>query len=172
MFYAEDKTRLRRAMRRCRAARGALPLRFRGNQRCCSHEGIDGMHMTKDWHIDFADVPVALLAGGLATRLRPITRESPRRWSKSPAGRLSIISSTCCTATAVHRECFAWVIWRAGRQACRRRFKQWRGRAIQLRRRQLLGTGGALRRALPLLGEAFWVLYGDSYLDFDYRGGF
>src|SRR5262249_11288467 len=23
-------------------------------------------------------------------------------------------------------------------------------------------------RALPLLGEAFWVLYGDSYLDFDY----
>ena len=29
----------------------------------------------------------------------------------------------------------------------------------------LLGTGGALRRALPLLGETFFVLYGDSYLD-------
>jgi D-sedoheptulose 7-phosphate isomerase len=29
----------------------------------------------------------------------------------------------------------------------------------------LLGTGGALRRALPLLGDAFFVLYGDSYLD-------
>ena len=29
----------------------------------------------------------------------------------------------------------------------------------------LLGTGGALRRALPMLGEAFFVLYGDSYLD-------
>jgi NDP-sugar pyrophosphorylase family protein len=28
----------------------------------------------------------------------------------------------------------------------------------------LLGTGGALRRALPLLGECFFVMYGDSYL--------
>src|SRR3712207_7518786 len=31
-----------------------------------------------------------------------------------------------------------------------------------------LGTGGALRRAAPLLGPIFWVLYGDAYLDFDY----
>jgi len=30
---------------------------------------------------------------------------------------------------------------------------------------QLLGTGGALMRALPLLGEEFLVTYGDSYLD-------
>ena len=28
-----------------------------------------------------------------------------------------------------------------------------------------LGTGGALRRARVMLGEAFFVLYGDSYLD-------
>ena len=33
----------------------------------------------------------------------------------------------------------------------------------------LLGTGGALIRALPMLGEAFYVLYGDSYLPIDYR---
>jgi NDP-sugar pyrophosphorylase family protein len=32
----------------------------------------------------------------------------------------------------------------------------------------LLGTGGALRQALPLLGEAFFVLYGDSFLPIDY----
>ena len=30
---------------------------------------------------------------------------------------------------------------------------------------QLLGTGGALMRALPLLGDEFLVTYGDSYLD-------
>ena len=35
---------------------------------------------------------------------------------------------------------------------------------------KLLGTGGAVRRALPLLGEAFWVMYGDSYMDIDYAG--
>jgi NDP-sugar pyrophosphorylase family protein len=32
----------------------------------------------------------------------------------------------------------------------------------------LLGTGGALRKALPLLGEAFLVQYGDSLLEIDY----
>ena len=26
-----------------------------------------------------------------------------------------------------------------------------------------------MRRALPLLGEVFWVVYGDSYMDIDYR---
>src|SRR6185503_3490747 len=34
---------------------------------------------------------------------------------------------------------------------------------------RLLGTGGALRKAMPLLGEAFLVLYGDSYLECDYQ---
>jgi MurNAc alpha-1-phosphate uridylyltransferase len=33
---------------------------------------------------------------------------------------------------------------------------------------ELLGTGGALRAALPLLDETFLVTYGDSYLPFDY----
>ena len=31
------------------------------------------------------------------------------------------------------------------------------------------GTLGAIRRALPLLGERFLVLYGDTYLRIDYR---
>jgi NDP-sugar pyrophosphorylase family protein len=33
----------------------------------------------------------------------------------------------------------------------------------------LLGTGGALINAFPLLRESFMVLYGDSYLPTDYR---
>ena len=32
-----------------------------------------------------------------------------------------------------------------------------------------LGTGGALLQAMPLLGDAFFMLYGDSYLPIDYR---
>jgi N-acetyl-alpha-D-muramate 1-phosphate uridylyltransferase len=32
----------------------------------------------------------------------------------------------------------------------------------------LRGTGGAIHQALPLLGESFFVLYGDSYLPCDY----
>jgi NDP-sugar pyrophosphorylase family protein len=34
---------------------------------------------------------------------------------------------------------------------------------------KLLGTGGALKRALPLLASEFFVLYGDSYLDVAYE---
>ena len=34
---------------------------------------------------------------------------------------------------------------------------------------KLLGTGGALIAALPKLGDAFYVLYGDSYLPIDYH---
>jgi N-acetyl-alpha-D-muramate 1-phosphate uridylyltransferase len=34
---------------------------------------------------------------------------------------------------------------------------------------QLDGTLGAVRRALPLLGDRFLVLYGDTYLRLDYR---
>jgi MurNAc alpha-1-phosphate uridylyltransferase len=33
---------------------------------------------------------------------------------------------------------------------------------------ELLGTAGAVRRALPLLDASFLVTYGDSYLPFDY----
>ena len=33
---------------------------------------------------------------------------------------------------------------------------------------QLLGTAGALRRAMPMLGDEFAVIYGDSYLPCDY----
>jgi NDP-sugar pyrophosphorylase family protein len=34
--------------------------------------------------------------------------------------------------------------------------------------RSLLGTGGAVKRAVPKLGDQFLVLYGDSYMPVDY----
>jgi NDP-sugar pyrophosphorylase family protein len=34
---------------------------------------------------------------------------------------------------------------------------------------RLVGTGGALKKALPKLGPAFFVLYGDSYLSVDFQ---
>jgi NDP-sugar pyrophosphorylase family protein len=33
-----------------------------------------------------------------------------------------------------------------------------------------LGTGGAIQKALPLLGDSFGVIYGDSYLPIGYSG--
>jgi NDP-sugar pyrophosphorylase family protein len=37
---------------------------------------------------------------------------------------------------------------------------------------QLKGTGGAIRKALPLLGDYFFVMYGDSYLPANFREPF
>jgi NDP-sugar pyrophosphorylase family protein len=34
---------------------------------------------------------------------------------------------------------------------------------------KLLGTGGAIAHALPVIGDRFLILYGDSYLDTDYQ---
>ena len=34
---------------------------------------------------------------------------------------------------------------------------------------ELRGTAGAIKNALPLLGERFFVMYGDSYLDCDFH---
>jgi len=34
---------------------------------------------------------------------------------------------------------------------------------------KLLGTGGAIKKALPLLSENFFVMYGDSYLPIDFK---
>jgi NDP-sugar pyrophosphorylase family protein len=34
---------------------------------------------------------------------------------------------------------------------------------------KLMGTGGAIKRAARFLDDVFWVMYGDSYMDIDYR---
>ena len=118
-------------------------------------------------------MPVALLAGGLATRLRPITTTMPKALVEV-AGRPFIDHQLAL----LQRNGIRRVVLCLGhlgeqvRGTPRRRSGPRHGRcATRTTATRLLGTGGALRRALPLLGEAFWVLYGDSYLDIDYRGG-
>jgi NDP-sugar pyrophosphorylase family protein len=109
--------------------------------------------------------PVAILAGGLATRLRPITEKVPKSLIEV-AGRPFILRQldylrdqgvrrvVLCTGylgeqiEAVVAEGHAF-----GLDVC-----------YSPDGPTLLGTGGALKRALPLLGECFFVLYGDSFL--------
>lgn len=114
-------------------------------------------------------VPAALLAGGLATRLRPITEKIPKALVEV-AGRPFIDHQLAL----LRRNGIAEVTLCLGYLGEQVRAHLGDGAAHGVRLRysfdgeRLLGTGGALRRALPLLGDAFWVLYGDSYLDIDY----
>jgi len=117
-----------------------------------------------------ADLPVALLAGGLATRLRPITEKIPKllvEVAGEPffSHQLRLLQKNGLTKIVL---CVGYlgemIVEQYGDGA------KW-GVEIQYSfdGPKLLGTGGALIRALPRLGEAFYVLYGDSYLPIDYQ---
>jgi NDP-sugar pyrophosphorylase family protein len=119
--------------------------------------------------LDIAAIPVALLAGGLATRLRPVTATVPKVMVEV-AGRPFIDHQLALLRrNGVRRVVLC--LGHLGEQVERHLGD---GAALGLEVRyshdgeRLLGTGGALLRAAPLLGPAFWVLYGDSYMDIDY----
>jgi NDP-sugar pyrophosphorylase family protein len=113
---------------------------------------------------------VALLAGGFATRLGAITAATPKALLPV-AGRPFIEHQLRLFRAAGVRRVVACVS-HLGDQVERcvgdgRRF----GLDVEFSHDgpTPLGTAGALRAALPLLGEPFWVVYGDSYTDFDWR---
>jgi len=112
---------------------------------------------------------VAILAGGLATRLRPVTATIPKALIES-AGKPCI----CHQLNYRQDQGITSVVMCIG----------FLGELIQdligdgsawglkvtysLDGQFLLGTGGSLKKALPMLGENFFVLYGDSYLPIDF----
>ncbi len=115
------------------------------------------------------NLPVAILAGGLATRLRPITEKIPK--SLVPVAGLPFLAHQLelLRARGIRRAvlCVGYL-----GEMIQRKFGDGHSLGLQLDYSfdgpKLLGTGGALKRALPLLGREFFVLYGDSYLPADY----
>ena len=118
--------------------------------------------------LSLSQIPVAILAGGLATRLRPITEKIPK--SLVPVAGKPFLAHQLKLqhARGIRRAvlCIGYLgemIQRDfGGEACGVRLD------YSFDGPKLLGTGGAIKRALPLLGEEFFVLYGDSYLPIDY----
>jgi len=109
--------------------------------------------------------PVAILAGGLATRLRPMTERVPKALLEI-AGRpfidhqLQLLAGQGVSRVVL---CVGYL-----GEMIRDVVKDGSSFGLQVAYsfdgEKLLGTGGALRRALPMLGRNFFVLYGDSYL--------
>ena len=118
---------------------------------------------------DLADWTIALLAGGLATRLRPITETIPKSLV-TVAGEPFLAHQL----RLLHSHGFRRVVLCVGHLGEMIREEVGDGAAFGMRLEysfdgpRLLGTGGAIQRALPLLGDAFVILYGDSYLPMDY----
>lgn len=114
-------------------------------------------------------MPLAILAGGLATRLHPITQTIPKALVPV-AGKPFLTHQLRLLARHGMRD-IVLCAGHLGRQI-EERFGDGGDFGLRLRYSydgpELRGTAGALRHALPLLSETFLVLYGDSYLDIDY----
>jgi NDP-sugar pyrophosphorylase family protein len=112
-----------------------------------------------------AEIPVALLAGGLATRLHPITEKVPKVLVLVAGRPLLGHQLELLRKQGVRRVVLC--LGHLGEMVVRT-FGDGRDYGMQLDYSfdgpVLLGTGGALKLALPKLGERFFVLYGDSYL--------
>ena len=110
-------------------------------------------------------LPVAILAGGLATRLRPATDRVPKALL-SIAGRPFIFHQL----GMLKNQGIDRVVLCVGHLGEQVEALVGDGRHLGLAIEysfdgvELLGTGGALKKALPLLGDDFFVLNGDSYL--------
>jgi NDP-sugar pyrophosphorylase family protein len=114
-------------------------------------------------------LPCAILCGGLATRLRPITDKIPK--SLIPINGEPFIA---LQLRLLYSKGLRHVVLCVGYLGEMIQEFVGDGAAFGLSVSYsfdgtlLLGTAGAIRKALPLLGESFFVLYGDSYLTCDY----
>jgi NDP-sugar pyrophosphorylase family protein len=112
---------------------------------------------------------VAILAGGLATRLRPVTERVPKSLLHVNGEPFIAHQLRLLRGNGVRR-----VVLCVGFLGEMIRDVLGDGRAFGMEVEysfdgaKLLGTAGAIRNALPLLQDAFFVLYGDSYLVCDY----
>ena len=115
-------------------------------------------------------LPVAILAGGLATRLRPLTAQVPKILLEIAGKPFALHQLEQLRRQGVTR--VVYCLGHLGDQVvnCLGDGHRW-GVHVEyvFDGPVLLGTGGALVQALPKLGEAFMVLYGDSYLECDFQ---
>ena len=116
------------------------------------------------------DPSVVILAGGLATRLRPLTEKIPK--SMIAIGGRPFIEHQL---EVIKKQGFKKVIICVGYlgETVEAHIKgmDFNGLDIQFRYdgNTLLGTGGAIKKVLNDLSERFIVIYGDSYLKCEYR---
>jgi len=114
-------------------------------------------------------LPVAILAGGLGTRLHSLTATLPKSLVEVNGEPFLVHQLRLLRARQFER-----VILCVGHRGEMIHESVGDGSNLGLRVEYvfdgpaLLGTAGAIRNALSLLGETFFVLYGDSYLPCDY----
>ena len=112
---------------------------------------------------------VAILAGGLGTRIAPATRTAPKALVEINGEPFIAHQLRLLRAQGIQR-----VVLCVGYLGEMIRDYTGDGSAFGLTVEycfdgpRLRGTAGAIAQALPMLGDEFFVVYGDSYLNCDY----
>ena len=119
---------------------------------------------------ELADFPIAVLAGGLATRLGPLAENLPKSLL-SVAGEPFLAHQLALLRNQGIKRAVLCV----GHLGEKVNAAFGNGASFGMTLEysydgpRLIGTGGAVRKALPLLGDQFFVMYGDSYLPIDFE---
>jgi NDP-sugar pyrophosphorylase family protein len=114
-------------------------------------------------------LPLAILAGGYATRLGSLTKDTPKclieingrpfvDWQLDLLIKQGYTDFIFCISYKSHL--IQEYLGDGSTWGVKIRYS--------LDGETQLGTGGAIQKALPILGKAFGVIYGDSYLPIDY----
>lgn len=116
-------------------------------------------------------IPIVIVAGGLATRLKPVIENIPK--SLVPInGRPFVLHQLKLFEEKgiidVHF-CLGYLGQLVIDLIDKSSFKSTMNISYSFDGEKLLGTGGAIKKALSYLAEVFFVTYGDSYLDTNYQ---
>lgn len=112
---------------------------------------------------------ILILAGGLATRLRPLTETIPKSLIE-----INGIPFVFHQLNLLKSKGIKNVIFCTGYLGESIKNAVGNGNSLGMNidyindGESLLGTGGAIKQALPHLEESFFITYGDSYLDCNY----
>jgi N-acetyl-alpha-D-muramate 1-phosphate uridylyltransferase len=115
-------------------------------------------------------LPICILAGGLGTRLGETVRDTPKPLLEVAGEPFLLHQMRLLASYGVERVvlCVGYLGERIEAGIGPERFGI--EIAYSYDAPALDGTLGAIRRAAPLLGERFLILYGDTYLRVDYAG--
>jgi N-acetyl-alpha-D-muramate 1-phosphate uridylyltransferase len=123
-------------------------------------------------------IPIAILCGGMATRMYPETEDKPKSLIHvgSDKDYLPFIKVQLDLLKLHGFNHVVLCVGKFGEQIEDYVNKRsYFGISIEFSydgNRRILGTGGAIKKALPLLGREFFVIYGDSYCDFSYKNAY
>jgi N-acetyl-alpha-D-muramate 1-phosphate uridylyltransferase len=119
---------------------------------------------------NISEIPVAILAGGLAKRIRPLTETVPKSMLEIN-GRPFIDFQL----ELLHRKGLRKAVICLGHLGNKIEEHVGNGEKFGMNvtysqdGEKLLGTGGAIVKALDQLGDRFFITYGDNLLDDDYQ---